>query len=197
MPPGRGEFHQPAERGARVRRVVQDARREHHVEGSQAANPGCSKSVSMNRTRSSPNRRAASAPSRKRRPRQVGADHDAVGVCQVQAHLPGPAADVRRFAHLRESPDRAGARRRFDRPASAAPAECRARGIRGTARDRRSGGPLRCARPREGAGLESRRAGPRDGRSRGHDQSAAIGPAARRAGEQLPERVHPLRRWRR
>jgi hypothetical protein len=69
-------------------------------------------------------------------------------------------------------------------------------GYPGTARDRRTGGPLRCARSRERAGLESRRAGPRDGRSR-DTTSPPRSARARRAGEQLPERFHPLRRWRR
>ncbi len=81
------------ERGARIRRVVQHARGVDDVERA-LAQPGRRRSVSMNCTRVDAEAARRGCPEEERSARQIGADHDAVGARQVQAHLAGAAADL-------------------------------------------------------------------------------------------------------
>jgi hypothetical protein len=87
------ELHQSGERGARIRRVVHDARGIDHVERArlQARLPQIGFHELYLAEAEAPCRRRTE---QQRGARQVGADDYAIGAGQVQAHLAGPASDL-------------------------------------------------------------------------------------------------------
>ena len=87
------EPHQMGERRARVRRMVQDARRVDHVERArpQTGPPEIGLDELHAIQPEAPRRRGAEP---ERGARQIGADDHAVRAGEVQAHLAGPAADL-------------------------------------------------------------------------------------------------------
>ena len=121
VPAGPRQLGQARERGARIRRVVQDARRVDHVEGARLeARP---LEVGLDEPHPlEPEASRGAGSERERRAGQVGADDHAIGAGQEQAHLAGAAADL---DNPRVAGDRASSRRGSGLRSARARSACR------------------------------------------------------------------------
>ena len=188
VPPRPRQLREPRERCARFRRVVQDARRKDHVErtGLQRGPPQIGLHESHLRQPEAPRRRGAE---QERRAGQIGADDDAIGAREIQAHLTGSAADV--------GNPRVPGNRLVDQLREVTPPGARVQGVQAVAR--------RVARERrvlvkagDGLGARVGREAERGDAVRRLEArgTAATAPirgeraATRRTGQQVAERVH-------